>query len=132
MEAMVKPRSTVEAAGPSFQGSYRQALFYQIGTCQQLQLVSPAGFHRALRGLRSIIVGLLSDRAERLESFRATCYEPVASRVPQDEDLAEDHPEQTFEEQLTEDDLSDWFEDMLGFLGRYNYLTYEDRSSTVF
>jgi hypothetical protein len=123
--------ATVEAAGPSFQGSYRQSLFYQIGTCQRVQLVSVAAFYRSLKGLRSLIVGLLSDRPERLESFRSTCYEPTPSRVPLDPDLEDEDPEQDFMEELTEDDLSDWFEDMLAFLGRYNYLTYADLSSTI-
>lgn len=122
---------TVEAQGPSFQGSYRQSLFYQIQTCQRLQLVSHVAFYRSLKGLRSLIVGLLSDRPERLESFRSTCYEPVPSLTVLDPELAEDDPEQEYEDQLTEDDLSDWFEDMLAFLGRYNYLTYADLSSTI-
>lgn len=130
--ATVKPRATVEAQGPSFQGSYREILFHQLAACQRLQIVSTTGFYMALKGLRSLIVGLIADRPERLESFRSTCYEPVPTRVAQDPELPDDHPDQDFMEELRDDDLSDWWEDMLGFLGRYNYLTYADLSSTMF
>jgi len=131
METETRP-GTADHDGPSFQRDYKWEVFDELRVCRRLQKVSPESFYIGVKNFKRVVKGLLASNRKHLEQFVAECDQPVPALQPNDPELPQVDPEQSYTEVLDEDAIGEWLERMLVFLGARNYLTYLDRSSTMF